>query len=61
MVWSDLNLSSETSQTSRSAYKFQLKGEHTGPCKRGQERSQNPNRKQYQYGDEKDAAEQPQR
>jgi hypothetical protein len=36
-------------------------GEYTGPCKCRQERPQDPNCDQHQYGDEKDAAEQPQR
>jgi hypothetical protein len=30
MVWSNLSASSETTQTSRSSYKFDLKAEHTG-------------------------------
>jgi hypothetical protein len=30
MVWSDLSLNTETSQTSKSGYRFELKGDHTG-------------------------------
>lgn len=30
MVWSDLNLNTDTSQTSKSGYRFDLKGDHTG-------------------------------
>jgi hypothetical protein len=30
MVWSDLSLNTQTSQTSKSGYRFEVKGEHTG-------------------------------